>query len=305
MPKLNNIKYIVIPGIIAVSIAVFAAVGDKSGFPATGSSSSSNIAIVKKQKLKYPSETAGVLMWGQASCVEAKIALASTSGIQYTPSPDEKLTREQIIALFDDVKIEEYFSGANYARIESGKKISYQKFIDDTQDKSSFDKFNCKFPVEQYTIINIEKINKRIDIQTTNDGGLVEVLDIAKELQKYRTKDTSFEPAKTIDVNNSKYKCDLAEIDMQACYLNGMQVHPGSGKFIIVQVIRPEPGSPKDDKLSPDQDRLYEQFQGTIRAAGQPKIEENISITVGEPVPDDKFEIPSFAKNFKKKINNS
>ena len=298
MQKSNNIKYIVIATIIVASIAVFAAVGGKGGLSAVGGSASANISLVKKQKLKYPSETAGVLMWGQAFCVDAKIALASTSGVQYTPSSEEKLTREQIIALFDDVKIEEYFSGANYARIESGKKINYQKFVDDTQDKSSFEKFNCKFPIEQYTIINIEKIDKRIDIQTTKEGGLVEVLDIAKELQKYRTKDTPFEPAKTIDVNNSKYKCDLAAIDMQACYLNGMQVHPGTGKFVIVQTVRPEPGSAKDDKLSPDQDRLYEEFRGTYRAAGQPKIEENISITVGEPIPNEKFEIPSFAKNF-------
>jgi hypothetical protein len=302
MPKPNQIKYIAIAIVVLISVAVYAAVGDKSMLAKVVGSTSTNIAIVKKQKLKYPSETAGTLMWQQSLCVASKVALYQVNGVQYKPLPEEILSREQIIALFDDVTVEEYFSGTNYARIESGKKITSKRGVDDTKDVNDPEKFLCKLTLVPYTKIQIKKIDKTIDIQSNEQGGSVEILNISKELQKYKdAADTVFEPAKTLAVN-AKYKCDLSAFDMQQCYLNGMQVHPGTGKYVIVQSVRPEPGSKYDEKTGPQYDALYEEFKGTRRALGQPTIEENISIAIGETIPSDKFEVPDFAKNFKTKI---
>jgi hypothetical protein len=292
---LNLLTLSLIFGLIACEkITVEAATAKPAS---AANSASTNIAIVKKQKLKYQSESVGVLMHGQDFCVSLKKGLYEQSGKPYTPSREETLTAEQIIALFD-VKVEEYFKDTHYARIESGRKIDFEKFIDDSKDGSNPERLNCKIPTVQYTVISIEKLDKSITIQATKDGGLVEAVDIPKDLQKYRTKETPFEFVKILDVNNSKYKCGLNE-NMQLCYLKDMQVHPGTGKYVVVQIIAPEPGSKHDEKLYPERDAFYDPFKGTARAAGMPTIEENVSIVVGEAISDDKFEIPAFAKNYK------
>ena len=237
-------------------------------------------------------------MHAQNYCLIMKKGIYEQQGKQYTASPEEALSRDQILTLFDNIKIEEYFKGTNYVRIESGKKIDFEKFIEDSKNTTDLDKFNCKFPVISYSILDIKRLDKNITIQTTNDGGTVEVVDIPKASQKYLTKETPFEFVKIIDVNNSKYKCGLND-DLQFCYLKDMQVHHGSGQRVLVQVVAPMPGSKQDEKLDAERDALYDPFKGTARAAGLPKIEENLSIIVGEEISDDKFEIPNFAKNFK------
>ena len=304
MNKLNNkIKYIAIAVAIILSVAGYAAVGGKEGLPNVGNSTATNIAIVTKEALKYPDETAGVHMWGQNFCVTLKKGFAEQNGIQYTPSPEETLTREQVIALFNEVKIEEYYKGTSYARIETGRKVDFSNFIDQNKqniDKSNFNIFNCKYPLVPYTYIQIEKQDKKIQVLTTKEGGTVDILNISKELQKYQTKETPFDYPETVNVGNTKYKCVLTPF--MFCYLHGMQVHPGTGKHVLVQILRPKPGGKADDPLSPEQDKLYSEFNGTLRGSGAVKILENISITVGEPISDDKFEIPTFAKNFKTKI---
>ena len=308
MQKIKNIKYWIIATAVIVSVAVFAAVGSKATSSAAESSTSSDIAIVKKLKLTYPSETAGTLMSLQEGCVSAKSGLYSLRGVQYKPSPEEQLTREQIIALFDDIKVEEYFSGTSYARIESGKEIraltsSDQTYamVKDNKEKGDPEAFDCVLKLAPYTIIEIKKLDKRITISSNKSHQQVSIINFPKEQQKYlKGIDQPFVPTVTIAVGNSKYKCDLSPMDMQYCYLNGMQVHPGTGKYVIAQSIRPEPGSKYEAKLTPADD-MFEKFQGTVRGGGAPKIEENVSITVGVPVSIDKFEIPAFAKNFQTK----
>lgn len=304
MSKSNNLKYFVTAAVVLASVAfVYAAVGAKKGIAIAGNSTSTNVAVVKKQKLKYPSETAGVLMFDQALCVMGKAALYELKGAQYKPTPDEQLTREQIIALFDHMTVEEYFSGSNYARIESGKKITRFRGVDDKKEKNDPEGFLCKLTLVPYTLIQIKKIDKNITIQATETGNSVDILNISKELQQYRNKtNLTFVPAKTIAVSNTKYKCDLAPIDMQLCYLNGMHTHTGTGENVIVQSSLPEPGSKHDDnKMTGSFHEAYKDYGGSVRGAAQGKIWENISLSVGESISNDKFEIPNFAKNFKTK----
>jgi hypothetical protein len=266
-------------------------------FAATPASQSSNVSVVRQQKFKYPSESIGVLMHAQHFCVSLKKAAYEQMGKQYTPPPSETLTARDITALFD-IKVEEHFQGTDYARIDSGRRMDFKKFVDDTKSNADIEKLNCKIASTPFTIITIEKLDKHITIQTTKDGGQVEINEIPKHLHQYRTVETPFEFVKVLDVNRSKYKCGLNE-NMQWCYLKDLQVHPGTGKRVVVQIIAPEPGSKHDDPLNAERDAFYDPFKGTVRGAYLMMIEDNVSITVGEPIPADKFEIPDFAKNFK------
>ena len=148
-------------------MAVYAAVGGKQGSPSVGNGAATNIAVVTKEALKYPDETAGALMWGQNFCVTFKKGFAEQKGIQYTPSPEETLTREQVIALFNEVKIEEYYKSTSYARIETGRRVDVSNFIDQNKqniNKSDFNLFNCKYSHIPYTYIQIEKQDKKIQL---------------------------------------------------------------------------------------------------------------------------------------------
>lgn len=303
MSKSYNIKYFLIAAAILASVAfVYAAVGTKKGISIVGNSTATNVAVVKKQKLKYPSETAGVLMFDQALCVMGKTALYEVKGVQYKPSPEEQLTREQIITLFDDMTVEEYFSGTNYARIESGKTITRFRGVDDAKEKNDPEGFLCKLTLVPYTLIEIKKLDQHITINANESINSVEITEISEKFRAPKQSISSFTPIKTIAVNNSKYKCDLSPVDMEFCYLNGMQTHPGTGEPVIVQSILPEPGSKYDDKMRGGFDEAYKEYGGTIRGSAQPKIMENISLIVGGAISNDKFEIPSFAKSFKTKV---
>jgi hypothetical protein len=296
--KTIHIKYLAIAFIVIVSIAVYAAVGGKGSLQGD---KSTNVVVIKKKKLMFPAETVGAYMYHQKFCVNAKIALAQAKGQTYSPSSEEILTKDQILAFFDDSTIEEYYQGVSYSKIEKGNTIDAKNLIDDSKANDDIEKFKCKYKKLSYEQFEIKKINQTISGTTTKDGGRVEVLNLSKEVQVTPSIPGQLPIAKTLDVGSSKFKCDLTALDMQQCYLSGMHFHSSSGIPVIPQMVALESGSKLGPQLVPF-DAVFAEFGGTVRGGALAMIEENISITVGEPISKDKFEIPVFAKSFKTKV---
>lgn len=300
MKKSFNKKIIFGVTVLTVSIAAWAVTQIYKPSSLAGVDKSTNITLVRKQKLMYPTESIGVIMFSQNDCLTSKIGyLKEVKKQGYVPSAEEVLTPAQIEPYFD-VTIEEYFQGTDYARVESGRTILRAKdpFVAmPVEDPSAW---NCAYKVVEYKDVQIRRLNKGIHVYTGRDGesGRVEVTHIPPENQEKRMPWTTKGLQKIeIDIPGSTYKCSL-HVDTMGCYYRDMPVHLGTKQPIQLQWRVPPIGSKFEVKLDHERDKRFEPYPGTMRGGGLPKIEEFVSMKVGEAISEDKFEIPAFAKSF-------
>lgn len=269
-------------------------------FAASGVDSNPTIAIVKKLKYANEEQTVHYLMQVQDLCLQTKIGLYQQRGITYSPNPKEKLSAEDIIKLLD-VKIEEYFKNNKYAIIESGKNISFDHLIN--HNKKDLDSFVCEFYAPAYFSIEIIQPDKRIisswyeDINAKNHEGLNQINSIPALLQKYKSKKVAIPFSKIVNVKNTNYKCGWDSI-AQSCYLTDFPIHPGTDRYVVVETGVPTLSLFKKP-VNSDNNAAFNPFDMLYALDKLNTIQENISIIIGKNIPDDKFEIPKEAKNFK------
>lgn len=282
---------------LVISLAAWAAtqIYKPGGF--SGSDKSTNITLVKKRKLMYPIEAIGGVMFAQNECVTSKKTyLKEVKKQDYVPSADEVLTPAQIEPYFD-ATIEEYFRGTDYARIVSGRTIlrDTDPFVAMQQDPGSW---NCAFKVADYKEVTIQRLDKKIDARTGINGanGVVQLHHIRPENQEKRMPLLK-NYVQELDVPGSTYKCSL-HTDLMGCYFRDMPIHLASKQPVMLQLRKPPEGSLSELKKDPEKDKWFAPYPGTWRGGVKTTIEEFGSMSIGELIADDKFEIPAFAKGF-------
>jgi hypothetical protein len=302
MKKTFNKKIIFGIAVLVVSLAAWAATQVYKPGTLVGVDKSKNITLVRKQKLMFPAETIGNIMFLQNECTSGKVGyIKEVEKRDYVPTADEVLTPAQIEAYFN-ITIEEYFQGTDYAHIESGQTIMGRG--DDTfvsmKNGAMPSSWNCAFKPYEYTKIDIRRKDKSIGVSSAYDDypGSVEVNHIRKEFQQTST---SWIPKGLLNteyvVAGSNYKC-RAHADPVGCYYSEMPVHQGTQKPVQLELRKPVAGSKFEPKLEPERDKFFAPYPGTMRGGKKPVIEEFVSMKVGEPISADKFEIPAFAKGY-------
>lgn len=301
MKILFNKKIILGATVLVVSIAAWAATQVYKPSSLVGVDKSKNVNLVRKQKLMFPAETIGNIMFLQNECTSGKVGyIKDVEKRDYVPAADEVLTPAQIEVFFN-ITIEEYFQGTDYARIESGRTIlgKGRNFVS-MKNGETPSSWNCAFKPYEYTKTDIWRKDKRIGINSASDDypGSVEVTYILPEHQKTSL---SWIPKGLLNteyaVAGSNYKC-RAHANPVGCYYSEMPVHLGTQKPVQLELRKPVAGSISEPKLDPERDKRFEPYPGTMRGAGALKIEEFVSMKVGEPISVDKFEIPAFAKGY-------
>jgi hypothetical protein len=302
MKKTFNKKIIFGIAVLVISLAAWAATQVYKPGSLAGVDKSKNITLVRKQKLMFPTETIGSIMFLQNECVTGKVGyLKTVEKRDYVPTADEVLTPAQIEANFN-ITIEEYFQSTDYARVESGRAIlgNADNIFVSMKNGDMPSAWNCAFKPYEYTNIDIWRKDKRIGVSSAYDDypGSVEVNHIRKEFQQTST---SWIPKGLLNteyvVAGSNYKC-RAHADPVGCYYSEMPVHQGTQKPVQLELRKPVAGSKFEPKLEPERDKFFAPYPGTMRGGKKPVIEEFVSMKVGEPISADKFEIPAFAKGY-------
>jgi hypothetical protein len=261
-----------------------------------------NIIIVKKHVYNDPQLTAQKTHAWQKQCTTMKEALyASTKQVSAATKNGDYLTLEEIEKLHN-VTVTEYFKGNDYARYESGQTwdISFQNT---EQNKLKDDEIYCRIVPKQFTKGEIRTATQAITFhKTDNEQGIVEVRQLRPVLLEMIKSPVIAKDLVVQKVKNTNTEC-LSKPDLLDCYFKDIPVHAGTKKMVVLESKRPAKGLNKmidafGEMTIPNLGAGF--GDGTaFKADDFYKIYENISVSVGKEISNNKFEIPEFAKSYK------
>jgi hypothetical protein len=259
-----------------------------------------NIVIVKKHKYDNPLIAAKQLQAFQRVCTMIKEAGYKESGqAVYAPRNGEYLTIDEIIKL-DDITVTEYFKGTDYARYEEGQ-TWHPSFRTTEQKKAPETTFDCRMLPKRIANVEIRTLNQNILISNlaNNELGLVTISTMPKSVTGYKSKKI---PSNLIaeKLSNSNSEC-LSNPALTSCYFKDIPVHQGTNREVVLQSKTPAKGlNPILDMTNNLPVPVLDVIEKDVYKAGDiAKIYENISVTVGKEISNNKFEVPEFAKNYK------
>lgn len=261
-----------------------------------------NIIVFKKHVYNDPQLSAQKTHAWQKQCTKAKeVLFLSTKQESAAPKNGDYLSLDAISKLHS-VTVTEYFRGKDYARYESGQTwdVSFQNT---EQNKLKDSEIYCRIVPKQFTKGEIRTATQTIVFRKTEgDQGVVEVRQTPPGLLDMIKTPVLAKDLVIQKVNNGSIEC-LSKPELTDCYLKDIPVHLGTKRVVVVESKRPAKGLNKSIDAIAEMtiSNLGVGFgDGTVfKADDYYKVYENISVAVGKEIPNNKFEIPDFAKDYK------
>ena len=268
-----------------------------AGGAATADTMDSNIALVKQVRYAPEGELAQALSAAQARCVKDLDAAKKARGEGgYVPAKGELLSPAAIQKLLDQARVEEYFAGSRYAKYEHTPEIASARWLTDGWEGGQV---SCAFDLGITTTVNIETPEEQLTtsyVQPEKPGspaGIVHKVRLSPAIAQSQRGRKPLAPntGAVVPVPGTTFQCALDNVTQQFCYLQGMTVHPGTGKKVLV-FSRPQ--TALVDKKNP-----YLKMAGGASADLSQTYLETRSLEVGKPVDAKRFSLPPLAKAFR------
>ena len=260
-----------------------------------------NIVIVKKQVYSDPVNTAQKTQAYQKICTTLKEGSYATTKLPpLAPKEGDYLSLDEI-SKFHNVTVTEYLSGSNYARYEEGQTWNFS-IGKEEKERLGETEFYCRMVPQKFIMGEIRTKTQLITFGKYGDKeGVVTVYSKPEGLSSFIKLPKMLPDLLPQKIRNSNIEC-LSRPDIPDCYLKDMPVHIGSKKQVVVETKRPARGTSKlmdamGDMVLPIDGRLAGNV--VFKALDFLMIYENVSVSVGKEIPNSKFEIPEFAKNYK------
>jgi hypothetical protein len=264
--------------------------------------STDNIVVVKKHKYNNLMLAAKQFQAFQKVCTIFKEAGYKDMGLaMYASRNGEYLNLDEISKL-DDITVTEYFRGTDYARYEEGQtwepsfKTAEQKNAPETT-------FDCRMIPKRIAKAEIRTLNQHMLISNlaNDENGLVNINVVNQpNLAQGYSKKKLPNNLTAEKIPNSNFEC-LSSPAILPCYFKDVPIHAGTNREVVLQSKVPAKGlSPMFDASSNMPVPILDVIEKDAYKTGDiVKIYEHVSVLVGKEIPNNKFEIPEFAKDYK------